>query len=260
MPRPKQFIVDEQTGRVYELKDETRLDNATATFSIAYLLVMLGFFAWQFIDIFTGRMLLLNWIITDPERTECLREGTCLVMVYAIVGGGLGGTVNGLRSILNWHAEREAFGSRHTGKYIALPWLGATLATFVYALMRAGADVIGGDDATGTETAMQFFSAFAIGTLSGYGSFAAFKWLDARVAKLFKTSEIPTVETPDVRGATKHAAEEALGELELNTRLLAEPPNGVGKVVSQSPPPGTEVPKASLVDITIADWPQAEGG
>jgi hypothetical protein len=259
MPRPKQFIVDPQTGQVSELKDETRLDTATATFSIAYLLVMLGFFAWQFLDIFTGQMMLLNWIITNPERTECLGEGACLVIVYAIIGGGLGGTINGLRSILNWHAERQAFSSPHTWRYIALPWLGATLATFVYALMRAGADVIGGDNVTGNDTAIQFFSAFAIGTLSGYGSFAAFKWLDARVAKLFKISDVPMVKIPDLKDKTDQDAERTLQELQLNIKAH-KPTNGAGKVVSQTPSEGQKVPKGSVVDITIADWPQAEGG
>lgn len=47
------------------------------------------------------------------------------------IGGGLGGTVNGIRSFLFWHCERIAFGRQFVCKYVTAPRVGATLALFL---------------------------------------------------------------------------------------------------------------------------------
>jgi hypothetical protein len=255
------FAADEQTGKPFELETENLLDIGAAAISLAYLFAMLGVFTWQLVDIYSGRMWLLGKICQGGTTTG-LNQGTCLVMVYAIIGGGLGGTVNGFRSILVWHAERRAFGWRFVWKYLMLPPLGATLAAFVYALLRAGTDLIGGmaapspDITNTTNTAMHLFSAFAIGALSGYGSQQVFKWLDKQVAQLLKTSEMPTSEIPDLTGKTEQAVKDTLRTLKLNLGSISKQPsadpNQVGKVVSQGPAVGTKVTVGSAVDITLA--------
>ncbi len=253
------FAADEQTGAVFELVPEKRADIEAATVSIVYLIIMLIFFGWQFIDISTGRMLLLKKIL--GWNAVKLNSDMCRIIAYAVIGGGLGAVVNGFRSILTWHAERSAFGWRFLWKYITLPWIGATLAAIVYALTRAGIAVVGGNvagggSAGGADFTVQGFSAFAIGALSGYGSHKVFKWLDEHVNRLFKISAVADVKVPNLRGKTQEEVVQALRKLELNLGKVEEEareePAEFNKVIHQSPPADTVVLKASSVDITIA--------
>lgn len=245
------FAADEQTGKVFELETEDPWDVATAIISVVYLIAMLSVFAWQFIDIATGRMALLQRILGDSA--ENLNGDTYRAIAYAIIGGGLGGTVNGFRSILVWHAERRAFGWRHLWKYVTLPLLGATLAAMVYALTRAGIGVVGGYPAPGSDSAIQAFSAFAIGAVSGYGSQNACKWLDQRVNTMFKISETAVVKVPELKGRTEKEARDTLQRAQLNVGTISQQPDpaNAGNVISQSPPAGDEVAKSSPVDITL---------
>lgn len=248
------FAADEQTGKTFELETETIFDIIAATISVAYLIVMLALFAWQLVDICTGRMVLLKGIL--GENAQQLDSGIYRIIAYAVIGGGLGGIVNGFRSILNWHAERKAFGWRHLWKYISLPLLGAILAAIVYALTRAGIAVVGGNSASGNDSTIQAFSAFAIGALSGYGSQKVFKWLDEHVNRLFKISAVAEVKVPDLKGKTEQEAKDILRVSELNLGTVSEQSSSdaaeINKIVSQSPPAGTKRPKASSVDITVA--------
>lgn len=249
-----EFVTDEQTGKVFELETEAIWDIAAAIVSALYLIAMLGFFAWQFVDIATGRMLFLKGIL--QESAEKLNSDMCRTIAYAVIGGGLGGIVNGFRSILNWHAERKGFGYRHLWKYLTLPLLGATLAAMVYALTRAGIAVIGGNFATDNSFTIQAFAAFSIGALSGYGSQKVFKWLDEHVNRMFQISPVTEVKVPNLKGKTKQQVKDALRKLKLNLGVISEQASSdaaeINKVVIQSPPAGTKVPKASSVDITIA--------
>jgi hypothetical protein len=249
-----EFAADEQTGRVFELETEAIWDVAAAVVSVLYLIVMLAFFAWQFVDVSTGRMALLKEILR--EDTEKLNSDLCRIIAYAVIGGGLGAIVNGFRSILLWHAERRAFGWRHLWKYITLPLLGATLAAMVYALTRAGIAVIGGNSLAGDAFTIQALAAFAIGSLSGYGSQKVFKWLDEHVNRVFRISPIAEVKVPDLKGKTEQQVKDTLRKLNLNLGSVSEQtssdPAEINKVVSQSPPAGTRVPKAGSIDITIA--------
>jgi len=253
-----QFAADEQTGNVFELNPEKRTDIEAATISVIYLIAMLVLFGWQFVDISTGRMLLLKRIL--HENADKLNSDMCRIIAYAVIGGGLGGIVNGFRSILIWHAERKAFGWRYLWKYITLPLLGATLAAIVYALTRAGMAVIGGSVAggnstAGTDFAAQAFSAFAIGALSGYGSQKVFKWLDGHINRWFQISELAEVEVPNLKDNTEQQAKDALQKLELNVKVVQQDSSDesqINKVVWQSPTAGTKVAKASQVTITVA--------
>jgi tryptophan-rich sensory protein len=253
------FAADEQTGKVFELVPEGSADIKAATISVIYLILMLLFFTWQFVDISTGRMLLLKKIL--QENADKLSSEMCRIIAYAVIGGGLGGVVNGFRSILTWHAERQAFGWRFLWKYITLPLLGATLAAIVYALTRAGIAVVGGNVAggnssSGADFTVQAFSAFAIGALSGYGSQKVFKWLDEHVNRLFKISAVADVTVPNLRGKTRDEVIMALRKLELNLgkveEQVSEEPAEFNKVIRQSPPADTKVLKASSVGIIVA--------
>ena len=81
------FAADEQTGNIFELKPERRQDIEAATVSILYLIAMLIFLGWQFVDISTGRMLLLKRIL--HESADKLDSDMCRIIAYAVIGGGL---------------------------------------------------------------------------------------------------------------------------------------------------------------------------
>jgi len=254
-----QFAADEQTGNVFELKPERRGDIEAATVSIIYLIAMLIFFMWQFVDISTGQMLLLKWIL--DQNANKLNSDISRIIAYAVIGGGLGGVINGFRSILIWHADRRAFGWRYLWKYITLPLVGTALAAIVYASTRAGITVIGGNIASGdtagsADFMAQAFSAFAIGAASGYGSPKVFKWLDELVNRIFKISEIAEVEVPELKGKTKEEVQDILraSELSLGQTMERTSSNAseIDTVVDQRPLARIKVPKASSVDIIIA--------
>jgi len=104
------------------------------------------------------------------------------------IGGGLGGTVNGIRSFLFWHCERIAFGRQFVCKYVTAPRVGATLALFVCALIRGGIVVFGGDITADAASIRHMLSFFAIGVLAGYGSHDVFIRVDAQVSRLFRVA------------------------------------------------------------------------
>ena len=153
--------------------------HAASNICIFYLLLMLGFLAWQLFDTWIGRYSVLTRIGYDLQGRESIR-----LIAFTLLAGALGGVINGLRSTIHYH---EKFERRHTWKYFCAPWMGATLALFVFALLRTGMDVLGGDSA-GTVGNGQVLSNFSVGALVGYGSKDVFVWLDARVTKLFNAT------------------------------------------------------------------------
>ena len=198
----KKDFVDEQTGRSYEILQEEIPDVLVAIFSILYLFVSLVIFTYLFFAIWE----------TYSIETDGPKSPVFLLMAYAVVGGGLGGTINGIRSFIGWHSEREAFKRRFVWKYISQPLIGVALAVIVYAFFRSGFVAFGGNFAPNENFANQALAAFAIGALSGYGSRRALIWMDRYVKKLFKIAdiEIHTVRTklPDLKGKTEDGLQE----------------------------------------------------
>jgi len=242
---------DELTNKPFELWTEAIWDTLAAAFSVLYLLVMLIFWCWVLFDIYHGQNQVLTFFFS--EDTIYPDSPLSRLIAYAVIGGGLGGVVNGFRSIINWHSERMAFGWRFIWKYITLPPLGAVLAAIVYAVVRCGIGVLGGGFDQGENSANQVLSAFAIGALSGYGSHQVFKWLDENVKKIFTTTK---VKVPDLTGKTQKEAEAALKEANLKlgkvSTQVSDDPAIAGKVISQNPIAGSISPKGKSVDITIA--------
>lgn len=249
--REKIYVLDSPAGIVYELHHEKTLDTSFAIISVLYLLFMLAFFFWQLFDVWIGQYSLVNWLgySIGPLGSPSFR-----LVAFTCIGGGLGGIINGIRSILSWHSERSAFGRRFVWKYIVAPWTGTALALFVFALIRSGITIIGGDFKTDTADIRQTLSMFAIGALSGYGSRDVFIWLDAQVKRIFKvTSEL---KTPDLLNKTKSEAEKKLESTNLKLGEISEEPTEdqtlVDKVIKQDPAPNTSIAEGGLVNITIA--------
>ena len=196
----KKFAVDPDSGMVFELKPQGPLDIAVARSSYVYLLLMLAFFFWLLFDIWMGRHTLAHVLGYQP--VERLDTPTFRLMAYTVIGGGMGGIICGIRSILIWHGDLEAFGGRFLWKYITSPWLGATLALFVYAVIRGGIAAFGGGDYT-TQAAgtNQSFAALGVGVLAGYGSRKVLTWLDGLVKRMFKgTLTVPVPGRQEHRG------------------------------------------------------------
>lgn len=250
----EETVLDEQTGKSYKLEPEKGWDIAAAIFSILYLVAMLGFFFWQLIETCAGQGLLLKLFL--PEGVDYPNSPLYRLMAYTVIGGGLGGIVNGIRSFINWHAERKAFGRRYVWKYITLPLLGAVLAAIVYAIVRGGIAALGVNYTPGEDFTNQAMSAFAIGALSGYGSHKVFKWLDGHVNKLFRLAPVVEVIVPDLKGKTQNEAKVALKQSDLKlgkvSQKVSADPSEFSKVIDQNPPAGSTRPKGGLVDITIA--------
>jgi len=150
-------------------------DRAAGNLCIFYLLLILAFLSWLLFDTWISRYSLLVGYAHQ-------REQTLRLIAFTLIAGALGGVVNGLRSTLQY---RKIFDRRHTWKYLCAPWMGATLALFVYALLRSSTAALGGN-AAGNVGNVQALSFFAIGSLVGYGSKDVFIWLDSKVAKFFQ--------------------------------------------------------------------------
>lgn len=192
MPETKAAVLfdnrarDEQTGKEYELIPEKKLDMFIALLSTIYLLFSLVFSLWLLFDVWTRNY---SFVFGNSNLKNALFNQAFQTPAYAFIGGLLGGTVNGIRSIISWHSERKSFGSRFIYKYLSLPLLGGTLALFAYALLSSGIAVLSGVSPSGTENANASLSMFSLGALAGYGSHKLFVWLDSHVNRIFKTTD-----------------------------------------------------------------------
>jgi|WetSurMetagenome_2_1015567.scaffolds.fasta_scaffold04603_6 hypothetical protein len=184
--------VDPQTGQPYELEPEEEADVFTAYVSMGYSLVVLFFFLWLLFDVWSKGyrfFSLLPWLVSLNK--EAFDSSTFRLVAYTFIGGCLGGTIASMRSIIGWHCEKGAFGSRFLLKHISQPWVGGVLALFIFAIVRGGIDILGGEFAnqtSGTTMFKQALTSFGLGLLSGYGSHQVYKWIDSQVNRLFRVA------------------------------------------------------------------------
>lgn len=259
MPKPNKIIVDEQTGQAFEALPEHWPDVLSAWISAAYSLVVIGYLGYVVFDIWSGQYKL--WPASIPSENPAAANVFKLI-VYTAAGGGMGAAVNNIRGFVSWHAERKAFGWRFIWKYLSLPPLGATLAVLVYGILQGGMAVFNGGNVGGTGTAITSLSAWATGTLAGYGCHKVFIWLDDKVNTLFKVDGRTTTNVPDLIGKTNEEAEKALEDAKLKVgQVTNEPttePAQVGKVMTQEPAAGVEIACNNKVNFSIGE-PSEEG-
>lgn len=238
-------------------------DLVAALVAAVYLLLALAFFAWQLFDVWSQKYYFIQEIVVhDMLRfsrdslvsEDALASGIFRSVAFATAGGGMGGAVNGIRSILQRHSDvsnPKRFHWRYAYIYAFLPPLGATLGMVAIALVQTGIGVMSGEATieAGTGPAM---SALAIGFLAGYGSGEVFVWLDARVSALFRPA---TISVPALTGLTRAEAQSALLAARLNLGNVtydgtaSAPP---GTVVGQQPQPFSMRAEGSQVHVTIA--------
>jgi PASTA domain len=248
----KGYVRDEQTGKLFVLAPETKVDTAFAIFSFAYLGVALCFFLWLLFDTWARKNTIVTWFGYSPSDLQSyLALPIFRSFAYTFIGGALGGIIAGYRSCIYWHCEQRAFGWQFVWRYIFFPKLGATLALFVYAILRSGIAVIGGSVSLG-ETNMLL--ALAIGSLVGYGSPQVVKWLDSQVNKLFKVAA-KELNVPNLVGLTQQEAEKTLAHADLKSGAVTKraEPSQAGKVIDQDPKPNSLVATGTSVNVTIAE-------
>ncbi|MEE9553813.1 MAG: PASTA domain-containing protein [candidate division Zixibacteria bacterium] len=248
-----EMAVDELTRKPYEKVSEGLVDIAAVTFSILYLIAMLIFLSWQLIETFIGQNLIMNWVISEGE--DYPNSSLFKLISCTVIAGGLGGVINGIRTVIFWHPEKRASSWRFTWKYITLPLLGAGLAAIVYAITGSGIAAISGDFTVNGNFTAQALAAFAIGALSGYGSHEGFKWLNAQVYKLFKTKPSGKVIVPELKDKTEEKADEFLNMFNLKlSKVIYETttdPNKVGKVIKQEPVAGSIITEGASINVFI---------
>ncbi|HET9479943.1 MAG TPA: PASTA domain-containing protein [Pyrinomonadaceae bacterium] len=259
-----QTIRDEQTGQVFILVPEGKADIFAAWISAGYSIASIAFLAWLLLDTWSGQYTALKKILS-PEILATVTNSTVFrLVVYTAIGGGMGASINNLRSFIQWHAERQAFGWRFIWKYIAMPPLGAALAALVYGILQGGMAVFNGGTAIGASggNSITSLSAWATGTLAGYGAHKVFIWLDEKVNSLFRVEQTK-VNVPDVSGKSPEEAREILINTQLemgeSTTATTTQPQNFGKVIGQTPPAGTELACKSKVTLVIGAPAGAEG-
>jgi hypothetical protein len=170
------------TGKAFPANDSNgdKLNTQVGTICMFYLLSSIIFISWLLFDIWIGQHTLARWggYELEPLNTPVFR-----LVFFTVLGGALGGVVNGIRSILDHYVD---FDRRHAWKYIMAPWLGAALALVAYTLLNSGLSIFGADNVAGG-SAVQILAMFSTGFLAGYGARDVFVWLDSQVARLFES-------------------------------------------------------------------------
>jgi hypothetical protein len=250
---PLRYALDEQTGKLHKCVREKPEDTIAAFFIILYLLAALAFFCWLLLDVWSDAYYFVRLSrYLDIARLKTL---SFRLAAYATIGGGLGSTINGIRSLKLWHCNRFAFSRRFFWQYIVDPCVGSILGLFVYVMLRGGVAFLGGDITTGETGIPQGVTIFAIGTLAGYSSRKVLLWLDEQANRIFKISEKTTVKVPNLKGESLEAATAMLKAHNLAVgKVKRSAISGVKQdtVIDQKPLAESLTAKGKPVDVKIA--------
>ena len=224
------------------------INRRTAVRCTIYLLFMLAVFGWLLFDTWIEKHSIARILGYDLAR---LNNSGFRLVAFTVIAGGLGGAVNGIRSLIRY---TETFCHKHRWKYISAPWMGSTLALLVYAILRSSIAVLGGNISPTGIGSTQVLANFAAGGLAGYGAKDVFIWLDDKVHKIF---HVPVPEkTPDVTGKSQalavsriEAAQLELGQVSKVQQRKGKP---AGTVLDQSPPPEASIDRGQSVDLIVA--------
>lgn len=244
-------ITDLQTGKIFLKLPERWYDIASAWISAFYSLGVIVYLTFMVLHMLSGKYAFWPEPVTNLIANQLTGPVSKLIL-YTAIGGAMGAAVNNLRSFIAWHAEEKAFGWRFIWKYVAMPPLGGTLAVLVYGILQGGMAVINGG-ATPENNQLTSLSAWAAGTLAGYGSHKVFIWLDDKVNTLFKI-EKKQVAVPDVTGKSKEDAKQILSSAQLSIGAISEQEvssDQAGKVITQTPSAGTQIDCGSKVDLIV---------
>src|SRR5689334_17647567 len=250
--KPVEKVTDQQTGKVFKKLPEQWYDIASAWFSAIYSLAVIAYLGFLVLDMRSPNAVSSPDTLT-AQLTNLLKGPLSKVILYTAIGGAVGAAVNNLRSFVAWHAEEKAFGWRFIWKYVAMPPLGGTLAVLVYGILQGGMAVINGGTNPNPDNPLTSLSAWATGTLAGYGSSKVFIWLDDKVNTLFKIDK-KQVAVPDVKGKSLEEAKQMLSNAQFHVGKVSEHEtcgNKVGKVIAQTPEAEIQLDCGSSLDLTV---------
>lgn len=149
-----------------------------------YLNLSLLVWGWVLLDVSTGTLHTIRWlglVLPDDQAYVSLLR----LAFYAAIGGAIGGIVYGMQNLWK-HATAGEFRIVFAGDYVFRQFGAATLAVVVFALVRGGIlTALGTDPSTATTTTASTFSSFAIGFLSGFGSYQVINKLDELIKQAF---------------------------------------------------------------------------
>jgi hypothetical protein len=245
---------DEQTGKFYKLVLENETASRWAAFGGSYLLAAAFILLFGLLVVWNGGSA-WGWFGLGSLAAKADASPLFRVFAFALIGGGLGGILNEIRSFIKWHAELNAFGPRFIWKTVMAPWQGAILGLVVVALMKAGLVVLGANFNPDKAGAQQAVAMFAVGVIGGYGSLNVLKWLDLRVTQLFATPAAALM-TPNLTGLTSQDAKDALAQLGLHVGKIT-PPGATGTIINQLPTPGAPIRRNTTIDFVIGELPPA---
>ena len=164
-----------------------------------YLNLSLLFWGWLLLDFSTESFNAVKWLglklPADPEYIALLK-----LAFYAMIGGAIGGTVFGMQNLWK-HATEGNFEIVYAGDYIFRQFGSATLAVVIFALIRGGIlTALGTEPTSGVATVASSFSSFAIGFLSGFGSYQVINKLDELIKQAFGSSSKSDKTKEDPKG------------------------------------------------------------
>jgi hypothetical protein len=197
---------DRQSGQMFAIQKETRLATIVASLSGLYSASALVFFIWMALDTLLRKHTLLDGL---GYETAVLNSDGYRLLAVTGIAGALGGTVDTIRSLIHWHAEREAYAPRFIWRDLAMPWIGGVIGVLTYVIVRSGTGLINGDFSPNETGGVTILAAAALGFLGGFSSRKAFRWLDDRGNVLFSTARSQS-EDPGASASSTPAAPDAL--------------------------------------------------
>ncbi len=196
----------EKLEDLIQINNENKRHGVAGTLCILYLLLWLILISWQLFDVWIGQHSLARLIRYELEPLD---TAVFRLVFFTVLGGALGGVINGIRSILEWY---PVFDRVYAWKYIVAPWLGAALALIAYTLLNSGVSILGGGNIADANAA-QILTMFSTGFLAGYGAQDVFTWLDSKVSRLFDPhkaqTEIAAAVVKDISKETEAVRNEA---------------------------------------------------
>jgi hypothetical protein len=204
-------LTDPQSGRKFLLRPETSRDWWAASISYVYQIVMMLILTFLTLDTLLEKNRLMTDILGFSE--DPLTTDTYKTLAVTFFAGGLGGTLDAIRSLTRWHSEVNAYSRRFFLRDVGMPVSGALLAVVVYAVLRSGAGVLSGDFSLEGQTLfVSIMSAAAIGFVAGFNSLQVYRWVDDVANRQFSTKRKTGDETPAAAATPAPATAAAVGE------------------------------------------------
>lgn len=153
--------------------------------TIAFYLLVCGSISIYFVlDVWSDQFLLLSKCFPDLNINS-LDIATLKTISYTTAGSILGAVIISLRGLHIYGVIQRNFEMSYSGSYFIGPWASGLLGISVYALVRGGLLVFGGDSEIESLTQATQFGYFGLGFLIGFAWDKVLQKIDSIAAQLF---------------------------------------------------------------------------